>query len=283
MPEQPESSHGFVLVRRRPGLPLAGLVTDLVGYRETMPCLRRQREVASLTVPIIVNLGTPFLIAYGREPLPQDRQESFAAGVHDGLVEIRSDGAAECLQIDFTPLGAYRIFGGALAELSSRMVDLDALFGAAGGRLRQRLWEEPVWDRRFDLLEAFLGRRLRFSPSPEVAWAYRALVAAAESPRVAAVAAEIGWSRKSLSRRFRAEVGAGPKTVARLARFGRACRLTQESGLSWAAIAHGCGYADQAHLVREFGDFAGEPPTAWAATMAARDPRLRRLAADTAG
>ena len=42
-------------------------------------------------------------------------------------------------------------------------------------------------------------------------------------------------------------------------------------------IALESGYADQAHLVREFVDFAGEPPTAWAATAAGLDPRLWRL------
>jgi AraC-like DNA-binding protein len=30
-----------------------------------------------------------------------------------------------------------------------------------------------------------------------------------------------------------------------------------------AAVAHGCGYADQGHLTRDWSDLAGCPPTTW--------------------
>jgi AraC-like DNA-binding protein len=60
-------------------------------------------------------------------------------------------------------------------------------------------------------------------------------------------------------------------------RFQEACRLarTQASG-GWAGIAAESGYADQAHLAREFSDLAGESPTAWARRVALIDARLAR-------
>lgn len=265
----------FDLVRRAPSRRLAGMVRSLVFYRETAAGTFAQRETAPLAVPLIVSLGSPFLIALGRAPEGRDAQPSFVSGLHAGPVEIRSDGAAECVQADLTPLGAYRVLGPALAEITGRMVDIEELFGAAGRALRERLGATACWDRRFDLVEAFVAERARHSPSGEVGFAWRRLALAGGDLRIGALAGEIGWSRKHLAARFRAEVGLGPKAVARMMRFHRVCRLARSgSGGDWAGIAKESGYADQAHLARDFAELAGEPPTAWARRLSLLDARL---------
>jgi AraC-like DNA-binding protein len=79
---------------------------------------------------------------------------------------------------------------------------------------------------------------------------------------------EIGWSRARLARRFRTQVGLTPKVAARVIRFGRAAALLRTSASQpLAAIALSCGYSDQAHFTREFREFAGRPPSAWAADL----------------
>ena len=81
-----------------------------------------------------------------------------------------------------------------------------------------------------------------------------------------AIAERLEWSRKHLAARFREEVGMGPKTIARIARFNRAQAMAVGGdGDGWADIAAACGYADQAHLVREFTALAGTTPGAWRA------------------
>ncbi|MER9841163.1 AraC family transcriptional regulator [Mesorhizobium australicum] len=55
--------------------------------------------------------------------------------------------------------------------------------------------------------------------------------------------------------------GIGPKTLSRIVRFNRALGLSRQQASGWADIAADCGYADQAHLAREFRDLAGETPT----------------------
>ena len=117
----PDAPFAFEMVRRAPSQRTAGLISGMTGYRETMRGRFSQRETASLVVPLIISFGTPFLIALGRAPDAADRQPSFAAGLYSGPIFIESDGGAECVQIDFTPLGAYRFFGGAVeTKLSSR-------------------------------------------------------------------------------------------------------------------------------------------------------------------
>ena len=267
----------FEMIRRAPSQRTAGLITGMTGYREHALGRFSQREAAHLIVPLIISLGSPFLIALGREPDAADRQPSFAAGLYAGPVHIESDGGAECVQVDFTPLGAYRFFGGGVVDLAARMVDMSDVLGRDGRQLRERMGATACWQHRFDLLEDFIAGRANHLPSPEIAFAWRRLALSAGSARITALAGEIGWSRKHLVERFRSELGLAPKSIARMMRFHRACRLARSgTAPGWAGIAAESGFADQAHLVREFGELAGETPTAWARRLALIDSRLTR-------
>jgi len=78
---------------------------------------------------------------------------------------------------------------------------------------------------------------------------------------VSDLATEFGLSPRHLQRRFLDEVGVSPKRLERLARFARAWRqAVMGPPLTWADLALDSGYADQAHLVREFRTFGARPP-----------------------
>jgi transcriptional regulator GlxA family with amidase domain len=86
---------------------------------------------------------------------------------------------------------------------------------------------------------------------------------------IAQLAEEVGWSHKRLIARFRHQLGLRPKTAARLVRFnGVWRRLDEDRPLDWGLVAAEVGYADQAHLAREFRQFTGTTPTAFAAWTA---------------
>ena len=273
----PAAPVAFEMVRRPPSQRTAGLISGMTGYRETARGRFSQREAAPLAVPLIISFGTPFTIALGRQPDAADRQGSFAAGLYAGAVYIESDGGAECVQVDFTPLGAFRFFGGAVVDLAARMIGIDDVLGSDGARLRERLGATLGWQRRFDIVEDFVTDRANHRPSPELEFAYRQLTRSGGGIRIATLADEIGWSRKHLVDRFRSEFGLAPKPLARMLRFHRACGLARTGTSSgWAGIAADTGFSDQAHMVREFTALAGEPPTAWARRLALTDSRLTR-------
>lgn len=80
---------------------------------------------------------------------------------------------------------------------------------------------------------------------------------------IGALAKELGCSRKRLTLRFRHEFGISPKLLARILRFDRAVRLIGARRVAGLAdLAAASGYADQAHLSREFRVFSGSAPTA---------------------
>ena len=80
---------------------------------------------------------------------------------------------------------------------------------------------------------------------------------------ISLVADEVGWSRRHLNTQFNAEFGIGPKEAARVLRYDRARRMILSGRSKIADIAAICGYADQAHLNRDFKSFTGVSPTTW--------------------
>ena len=120
---------------------------------------------------------------------------------------------------------------------------------------------------RFRLLEQHLLKRAAASGSRlpgDLAHAWGVLAARRGRIRVAELAREVGWSRRHLVNRFVGEFGLAPRDVARLHRFGVA-QTHARSGVPWAEVAASAGYADQAHLAREFRVLAGQSPTQWRA------------------
>ena len=108
----------------------------------------------------------------------------------------------------------------------------------------------------------------------------------------AQVAGEIGWSARHLRRRMLATFGYGYGALVRVARMRRALSLMgpgrgspagpaatrwlsraatkeqPESKPSLAAVAHAAGYADQAHMTRDFRLLVGRTPAQVAGSQA---------------
>ncbi len=98
----------------------------------------------------------------------------------------------------------------------------------------------------------------------EVAEAWQRLLATGGRVEVGALAKDLGWSRRHLGERFRAEIGLAPKAAARVVRFARARELLATPRRpDLASVAAAVGYYDQAHLHRDFRDLAGCSPGTW--------------------
>lgn len=253
------------LRRQAPGSDLAGLVLEYMSYVEPTGPLLRQRQVGRTSIPVIINLGPAFRIRMGAEGVWTTDCDSFVAGFDSGFADVEATGASACMQVDFSPLGAYRFFGLPMRDLAGAVTDLDDALGRRFAQLATRLAEAGAWDARFDLLDWFVRDRLNRSrpPSSEVAWAWRRLRASHGQVRIGALARDLGWSRRRLAERFSIEVGRPAKTAARLMRFERAhAAALAPVAPDWSGLALDCGYADQAHMIREFRQFAGLSPQA---------------------
>jgi AraC-like DNA-binding protein len=215
----------------------------------------------------------PFMLSFDRPVVSTEASRwAFAGGLHDSAATIIHDGNQHGMAIQVTPMGARVLFGLPGGALAGTVVDLEELLGAFARELYERAAAATTWDARFDVLDEVLTRaarrRLEDPPEPpsEVIRAWRRLVATGGGVEIGELAADVGWSRRHLSEKFRTEVGLSPKVAARVLRFERARHLLSlptRPGL--AAAAASCGYYDQAHFTREWSELAGCTPTTWIA------------------
>jgi len=81
---------------------------------------------------------------------------------------------------------------------------------------------------------------------------------------VSRLAAEVGVSERTLERHYVRSVGLAPKHCLRVERVNTARALVERrDGPPLATIAYKAGYADQAHLTREFRALLGRSPGDW--------------------
>lgn len=79
---------------------------------------------------------------------------------------------------------------------------------------------------------------------------------------VSHIAEVVGVSTRTLRRGVTKAVGLSPKVLARILRFRSAMtRMRSQETADLCCIALECGYADQAHMGREFQQFSGSTPT----------------------
>jgi AraC-like DNA-binding protein len=210
---------------------------------------------ATASVPVIIKIQDSAL----RPPV-------FVNGPHDHFTTVAGTCAPSYLEMWLAPLGAYRILGVPLDKLPGQPVDLVDVLGSDGRRLGEQARDVPTWKERFALVDSFLLERMDQGPrpSPEVSHALTALMESRGQQPIGQLAAETGWSHKHLITLFRRQVGVTPKMAARLIRFETVRRRLATGSLGWARIAADAGYADQSHLVREFRQFTGLTPTAFA-------------------
>jgi AraC-like DNA-binding protein len=252
------------VARRAPAPALRPYVfRDVEGWAQARGAPPHLRELPFPGIPLVLNLGAPWEVG-GTERAPS-RFDSFVAGLSTAPTLVRGAPAWACIELRLTPLGAHRLLGIPMSDLTARTVELEDLLAGAP-ELAARLREARRWSERFDLVESVLTRRLAAARPlhPGIEWSWSRLCETNGGASIGAIAGELGWSHRRLIARFREQIGLPPKQAARVIRFDHAvAALARSDGRGLAEIALDCGYADQAHLNREFRDLGGTSPSAF--------------------
>lgn len=267
--------------RRPPAPPLRAFVDGYVGYRVDGVPGAVHRGLPSRHLTMIVAVGEPIAVVAHTDPAqPPDAYHFALGGLQVTPALIDAGRRQEGVTVQLTPLGARTLLGLRPRELWNTTMEAEEVLGGAARELHERVQEAPTWAERFAACDEVLGRVLGGAPPlpAPLRHAWELLVASHGTVGVAALADEVGWSRRHLTQRFRDEFGLSPKAAGRVIRFDRARRLlASPQRPSLAEVAAVCGYADQPHLTREFARLAGCPPAAW---LSAEHPFVQDGAAE---
>ncbi|MCA2214753.1 AraC family transcriptional regulator [Jidongwangia harbinensis] len=256
-------------VRARPAPALRRYVAYYSGYRQRGLPPAVHRGLPSPYLTLILTLDEPLVVTAHPDPgQAPGRYDALLGGLHLTPALITHDGRQSGVQVAVHPLGCRALFGLPAGELGGLDTDLAAVLGDAPvRRLRAALHDADTWAGRFARIDRVLLDTLAERAGtvhPDVAYAFDRVLHSGGTVTVARLAAEVGWSTRHLTNRFRTEVGLRVKEAARVVRFDRARRrLTRAVRLGDVAAA--TGYFDQAHLAREFRALAGVPPSRWLA------------------
>ncbi|MEU5776917.1 helix-turn-helix domain-containing protein [Streptomyces venezuelae] len=192
------------------------------------------------------------------------------AGVGLGLFTQKLEGRGRVCGVQFRP-GAFRPFAPErpLSDLTGHRLPLDEVFPhtpeQAAAAVAAILSPDDE-HARVAALDAFL---LNLAPARDpqadlAAGLVDRIRGDRSIRRVDAFARTEGMSVRALQRLFSAYVGVGPKWIILRYRIHEALeRAESERDVDWADLAAALGYADQAHLVRDFTTTVGVPPTAY--------------------
>ena len=228
------------------------------------------RETDGAAQPILPDGHAELVVHFGDgfercdpNAVPQRQPWAIFAGQLDGPLTLRPAGGVAVLGVRFRPDGAVRFMRVPQHELLGSTSDVRAVSAPAAAaahvvRDSARTLREAV-----AVMERVLaGAMHERGRDRRLALVVDTIIRRGGLVSIDAAAAATGMSRRQLERLFLRDVGLPPKQLARIVRFQRAVRLLEamKDAPRGSRTAHASGYADQAHFIRDFREFAGCAP-----------------------
>jgi AraC-like DNA-binding protein len=177
-----------------------------------------------------------------------------------GTFAVSPRGPLGVITVRLKPEGASRLARASMHELMNVKIGLGNIFRNRDiALLEERVMECGSSRERIACVESFLFQNLREDREDPIFARASAWLRRNPGLRVRKLASLLGISERHLSRGFRATYGTSPKQYARLARIEKVV-AARKSGLGWTDVAYACGFADQAHLIHDFGTIVGGTP-----------------------
>lgn len=211
-------------------------------------------------VSVPVCFGDPVLVEdWGAAEVPS----SAVVGPRRHATWLRFRGRIDQVNVSFFPGAAGAFVGLPMPELVDRMASPDDVWPADFREAVAALQPLPAGQRISGLADLLLARLEQRREAPgQIHEAVRLIRARRGRVRVDWLARQVNLSISQLERSFTRHVGVGPKLLARQTRVcAVAAEAVTQANPDWALLATRYGYADQAHLAREFRELTRFTPS----------------------
>ncbi|MGE5134499.1 MAG: helix-turn-helix domain-containing protein [Gemmatimonadota bacterium] len=258
------------LTRYPAGPALAGLVDRFWAVSWDLPAGTSHRQQVLTHPGANISAGAANGQPGDREARPP---EAVLNGVARGLSTRLLAGAGWTVAALTRPGGLGAFIAGPASAYTDRVVPLGQAIRVDGAALLGRISAEPDEAARVELLAAALRQAViadRVPAATRVAEVARLAETSREVRRLDDLCALAGIGRRTLQRMFMDCAGVSPVWVIRRYRLLEAAETVRAgTAVSWAELAAGLGYADQAHLTRDFRAAIGQTPAAYAGAQRA--------------
>lgn len=236
--------------------------------REYTPEHPSENVTPDAFIELIVNFGTPYLLQAEGAP-DREMPRVILVGLQSKPLIFRCDGRVKLVATRFYAWGALPF----LADQARGLNNLSATLGREWDDLATRI-ESLVGAGDYDaaitivedhLIERLLTARVELK---QIQSAAKMLYLQKGQFRIAELAEHCNLSARQLQRQFQDVVGVSAKTLARSIRFEEVRKqLMLDPDQSLTSLAYEYGYADQAHFIRDFKEFADRTPSEFAREM----------------
>ena len=265
---------GTAHYRHREGL-LPGGVVAACAYESSGLTAGDHRGLPSPWITFIVSIDGPVRLSGTVDegdrfdPASATSYDVIVAGLHPVAARVEQPVQQRGVQLALHPLAAPALLGCRAAELVGLGDHGHEVLGRVAAELHDRVCSRADADSQLDVVQQWLRTRAAgtrgTSVRPEVARAWQVVQHSEGRCRVEDLAREVALSPRQLRTLMVAETGLSPKQLCRASRFDNVVAELARGSRGLAEIAYVTGYADQAHLTREFRQMAGCSPTRWLA------------------
>ena len=185
-------------------------------------------------------------------------------GIQDipAIVDVEYDAPHSNIGIEFSPIGAYRIFRLRQSELKNKLFLLEEIFGKSARQIQEIIAATEDINKKIQLIQAYLIKLLSKSePDLILDYCIRQISSTKGLITVLELERKTGYSSRWIYEKFMEKVGLSPKSLSSIIRFNQFYqRWAKNPGTDFFKEDLYHYFYDQAHFIKEFKRFTGFSP-----------------------